>query len=60
MARGSPIGISAALDSEQVVSASIEAETVGKTNIGPVATGTNCRRRVACTAIEEGICLGAA
>lgn len=55
IARGIPIGISAALDSEQVVSAGIEAETVGKTKIRPVATGTDCRKRVADTTVEEGI-----
>jgi hypothetical protein len=60
MAWGIPTRVSAALDIEQVVSAGIEAETVGKTKIGPVATDTDCRGRVACTTVEDGIGLGAA
>jgi len=52
-----PTGISATFDVEQVASAGVEAETVGKTKICPVAAGTDCCGRVACTGVEVGISL---
>jgi hypothetical protein len=57
MTRRIPTGIGAALDSEQIVTAGIKAETIGKAKVCPVATATGRSGRIACASVEKGTSL---
>ena len=53
MTRRIPTGIGAALDSEQIVTAGVKAETIGRAKVRPGATATGRSGSIACASVEK-------